>query len=237
MILDVVAKFGPRPCARERISVSDIFREVDEEVRREQLKKLWERYGNLVIALAVLIIAGVGGWRGYQWYQAKLAAESGAAFTTAMALSEQGKHEEAEAAFAKLVKDGTASYRVLAEFREAAELAQRDPKEAVAAYDRLADNRSLSQTLRDLASLRAGYVLVDNAPYDEVLRRIEPLTGADRPFRHSARALLALAAWRANDFTATKRWYEMILADGETPPSTRSQTELLMALMAGEGKS
>jgi len=217
--------------------VSDIFREVDEEVRREQLKRLWERYGNLVVALAVLIIVGVGGWRGYQWYQAKLAAESGAAFTAAMALSEQGKHEEAEAAFAKLVKDGTASYRVLAEFREAAELAQRDPKDAVAAYDRLADNRSLNQTLRDLASLRAGYVLVDSAPYDEVRRRIEPLTGAGHPFRHSARALLALAAWRANDFATTKRWYELILADGETPPSTRSQTELLMALMAGEGKS
>jgi len=217
--------------------VSDIFREVDEEVRREQLKKLWDRYGNLIIALAVLIVAGVAGFRGYQWYQAKLAAESGQAFTAAMVLSEQGKHEEAEAAFAKVAKDGTASYRTLAEFRAAAELAQRDAKAAVVAYDVLADNRSLNQTLRDLASLRAGYVLVDSAPYDEVRRRIEPLTGAERPFRHSARGLLALAAWRADDFAATKRWYEMILADGETPPSTRSQTEMLMSLMAGEGKS
>jgi len=217
--------------------VSDIFREVDEEVRREQLKKLWERYGNLMIALAVLIIVGVGGWRGYQWYQAKLAAESGTAFTTAMALSEQGSHEEAEAAFAKLMKSGTASYRTLAAFRDAAELALRDPKAAVAAYDALADNRSLGQSIQDLAALRAGYVLADSAPYDEIRRRIEPLTGADRPYRHSARALLALAAFRANDFATTKRWFELILADGETPSSTRSQAELLMTLLAGEGKS
>ena len=94
--------------------MSDIFREVDEEVRRDQLKKLWERYGIFFIALAVLFVAAVAGWRGYQWWQAKLAAESGAAFTSAVSLSEQGKHEEAEAAFAKIAKEGTASYRALA---------------------------------------------------------------------------------------------------------------------------
>lgn len=217
--------------------MSDIFREVDEAVRHEQLKKLWDRYGIFVIALGILFIAAVGGWRGYQWYEAKQAAEAGAAFTAAVVLSEQGKHEEAEAAFAKLAKEGTASYRVLSGFREAAELAQRDPKAAVAVYDALSDNRALGPVLQDLAALRAGYVLVDTAPYDEIRRRIEPLTAAERAFRHSARSLLALAGWRANDAAATKQWFEMILADRETPASTRSQAEMLMTLMAAEGKS
>ena len=39
--------------------VSDIFHEVDEEVRREQLKKLWDRYGNYVVAAAFLLVAAV----------------------------------------------------------------------------------------------------------------------------------------------------------------------------------
>ena len=217
--------------------MSDIFREVDEEVRREQLKKLWERYGWIAITLAVLLVAGIGAWRAWQWYEAKQAAEAGSVFTAAMALSEQGKHEEAEAAFAKLAKDSTASYRMLASFREAAELVQRDPKAAVAAYDALSDNRSLGQAMQDLAAVRAGYVLVDTAPYDEIRRRIEPLTGPDRAFRHSARALLALAAWRANDDAAMKRWFDMILGDGETPASIRSQVEIFNTLKAAEGKS
>src|SRR5580658_7140009 len=55
-------------------SVSDIFQEVDEEVRREQLKKLWERYGTYIIAALILVIVAVGGWRGYEWWQAKRAA-------------------------------------------------------------------------------------------------------------------------------------------------------------------
>jgi hypothetical protein len=217
--------------------VSDIFREVDEELRRDQLNKLWKRYGNYVIALAVVFVAAVGGWRGYQWWQAKQAAEAGSAFMAAAVLSEQGKSDEAEAAFAKIAKDGTANYRVLAGFREAAELSKNDSKAGVAAYDALAANRALGLALQDLASLRAGYVMVDSASYEEMRRRIEPLTASDRPYRHSARALLALAAWRAHDQATTKRWYEMIMADGETPSSTRSQAEMLMTLMAGDGKS
>ena len=43
--------------------LTDIFHEVDEEVRRERLQKLWERYSIYIIALAVLIVAGVGAWR------------------------------------------------------------------------------------------------------------------------------------------------------------------------------
>jgi len=106
--------------------VADIFQEVDEEVRREQLQKLWQRYGHFAIAGCILIVVAVGGWRGYDWWQAKKANESGAAFEAAVALAETGKHQEAEAAFAKLATGGTASYRTLARLREAAELARTD---------------------------------------------------------------------------------------------------------------
>jgi len=54
--------------------VSDIFHEVDEEVRREQLKKLWDRYGNYVVAAAFLLVAAVAAWRGYMWWEGKKAA-------------------------------------------------------------------------------------------------------------------------------------------------------------------
>ena len=216
--------------------MSDIFREVDEEVRREQLKKLWERYGPYVIAAAVLLVVAVAGWRVYQWYEAKKAVEASAAFDVAVALVEQGKHEDAEAAFAKVAADGTASYRMLARLREAAELGRRDPRAAVAIYDRLAANPSLGPVLQDLAVLRAGMLLIDTAPYSELRQRLEPLTASDRAFRHSARSMLALSAWRANDADATRRWSEMILADADTPANTRGQIEMLMALSAAGKK-
>ena len=60
--------------------MADIFHEVDEEVRREQLKKLWERYSVYIIAAAVLIVVGIAAWRGYEYWVAKRAAAAGAAF-------------------------------------------------------------------------------------------------------------------------------------------------------------
>ena len=69
--------------------MSEIFDEVDEDVRRDQLKKLWDQYSIYIVAGALLIIAAVGGWRGYQYLEAKKAAEAGAAFDKAVELSEQ----------------------------------------------------------------------------------------------------------------------------------------------------
>jgi hypothetical protein len=217
--------------------VSDIFHEVDEEVRREQLKKLWDRYGNYVFAAAVLLVAAVAAWRGYMWWEEKKAAESGAAFEAASTLAEAGKRSEAEAAFAKIVADGTTGYRHLARMREAAELAKTDSKAAIAAYDQIAADSAVGPVLQDLATLRAGALLIDAGSFDEARRRLEPLAANDRTFRHTAREFLVLAAWRAGDATAAKRWFDMIMTDAQTPAATRSRVEMLMALGPSASKS
>jgi hypothetical protein len=217
--------------------VSDIFREVDEEVRREQLKKLWDRYGVYVMAAVFLVVAGIAAWRGYEWWQTKKAAEAGAAFEAAITLADGGKHSEAEAAFAKIVVDGTASYRHLARIREAAELAHTDRKAAIAAYEKIAADGGVGTVLQDLAALRAAALLIDASSFDQARRLLEPLGAPDRTFRHTARELLALAAWRAGDTTAAKRWFDMIATDAQTPAATRSRVEMLMALSAAESKS
>ena len=217
--------------------MSDIFREVDEEVRRERLQQLWERHGNLIVALALLIVLAVGGWRGYDWWEDRKAAESGAAFEAAVALAESGKQDEAQAAFSKLAKEGSSGYRILARFREAAELAKTDPGAAVTAYDSLAAESGVGRSLQDLAVIRAGLILVDTATPAELATRLEPLTASDRPFRHAARELLALGAWRAGDAAAAKRWFDLIAADLETPAGTRQRIEVLMTLSGTKAKT
>ncbi len=222
--------------AREKF-VSDIFQEVDEEVRREQLKKLWERYGGYVVAAAVIVVAAIAAWRGYQWWEAKKAAEIGAAFEAAITLADGGKHSEAEAAFARIVVEGTPGYRNLARLREAAELAHSDRKAAIAAYEKVAGDGAVGPVLQDLAALRAAALQIDASSFDQAKQLLEPLTAPDRTFRHTARELLALAAWRAGDTTAAKRWFDMITTDAQTPSATRSRVEMLMALTAAESKS
>src|SRR5262249_61931246 len=127
------------------------------------------------------------------------------AFEAASPLAETGKHNEAEAAYAKIAADGTAGYRHLARMREAAELAQTDPKAAIAVYDQIAANGAVGSVLQDLAALRAGALLIDAGSFVEARHRLEPLAANDRTFRHTAREFLVLAAWRAGDATAAQQ--------------------------------
>jgi hypothetical protein len=217
--------------------VSELFDEVDEEVRREQLKKLWDQYSLYIVAAALLVIAAVGGWRGYEYLEAKKAAEAGDAFNKAVELSEQNKHAEAEAAFTDLAAKAPAGYRMLARFRAAAEAANRDPKAAAKMFDDLAADRSVGAEQQALARLRAAGLLLDSASYSEMLQRLQGDSAPDATFRHAARETLALSAFRANDATAARQWLDMISLDGETPPSLRSRAEALQALLPPVAKS
>jgi hypothetical protein len=217
--------------------VSEFFDEVDEEVRREQLKKLWDRHSWLIVTVAVLIVAAVGGWRAYQYWQNKQAVEAGAKFEAALKLSGENKHAEAEAAFGQIIASAPSGYRMLARFQAAAEIVARDKPAAVKAYDALAADTSLGQTERDLAQLRASALLVDTAPYAEIKQRLEPLSAQERTFHHSARELLALSAWRSNDSTATRQWVDLITTDSDTPSGLRARIESLKALLPPAAKS
>jgi hypothetical protein len=217
--------------------VSELFDEVDEEVRRDQLKKLWDQYSIYIIALALLIIAAVGGWRGYQYLEAKKAAEAGAAFDAALDLSEQNKHAEAEAAFDKLATTAPGGYRMLARLRAAGEVATRDPKAGARMYDDIAGDRSIGAEQQDLAKIRAAGLLLDTESYPNMLQRLEAATKPEATFRHTARELLALSAWRANDTTAARQWLDMIAGDGETPSAMRARAEALQALLPPVAKS
>jgi hypothetical protein len=217
--------------------VSELFDEVDEDVRRDQLKKLWDQYSIYIVAGALLIIAAVGGWRGYEYLEAKKAAEAGAAFDKAVELSEQSKHSEAEAAFTELAAKAPSGYRLLARLRAAAEVANRDPKAAAKLYDDIAADRSVGAPERDLAKVRAAGLLLETSSYPSMLQRLEPAAAPGATFRHTARELLALSAWRGNDAAAARQWLDLIANDGETPPSLRSRAEALQALLPPVAKS
>jgi hypothetical protein len=217
--------------------VSELFDEVDEDVRRDQLKKLWDQYSIYIVAGALLIIAAVGGWRGYQYLEAKKAAEAGVAFDKAVELSDANKHSEAEAAFTDLAAKAPSGYRMLARMRAAVELATRDPAAAAKLFDDISADRSVGAPERDLAKVRAAALLLESSSYPSLLQRLEPATAPGATFRHTARELLALSAWRTGDMTAARQWLDLIANDGETPPSLRSRAEALQALLPPVAKS
>src|SRR5262249_43502162 len=132
--------------------------------------------------------------------------------------------------------EGTSGYRGLAGMRQAAALAQTDVKAAVAAYQKIAADSSVGSALQDLAGVRAGALLIDSGAFSDARLALEPLSAEQRPHRHAARELLAVAAWRSGDMTAARRWFDLIIPDVQTPPATRDRIEMLIALVAAESK-
>jgi hypothetical protein len=214
--------------------MSDIIREIDEELRRERLQKLWERYGVYVIGAALAIVLVVAGWRAWEWYVAREAAKAGARFETALQLATENKHGEAEELLGALAKDAPTGYRLLARFRAASELALRDRQAGAAAFDALGNDGSIEPALRDLAKVRAALVLVDSAAPAEIAGRLEPLIAGNSAFKASAREVLALSRYRAGELQAARKLYGEILFDAESPPSLRTRAQLMLALIPGE---
>jgi hypothetical protein len=212
--------------------MSDIFREVDEEVRRDKALQFWSKHQTLFVALAIAIVAASAGWRFYKDGERAKAEAAGARYEAALQLSRENKSVEADAAFQEIIKTAPAGYALLARFRGAADVAVTDQTKAVEIYDALAADAKIPALLQDVARLRAATLRLDQADAAEVKRRLEPLAQAGAPFRNSARELLAYAALKADDFEAAGRWLDQIVVDLQAPAGLRQRAETLLGLVA-----
>jgi hypothetical protein len=214
----------------------NFIREVNEEYRQDQAKALFDKYGFWAIGLAVVVVLAAAGWRGYDYWQSKQAAASGDAFSKALILEGQGKSDGAIKAFEDLEKSGHGAYPVLARMRLATALADKDDyKGAVAGFDEVAADKSVPQSIRDIASLRSAYLLVDHGSYSDVAKRAEALTDDTNPLRFSAREALGLAAWKNGKNADALKLFDAISGDGAAPAGIRQRANLMAELIRGSG--
>jgi hypothetical protein len=211
--------------------VSDIFREIDEELRRDNLLKLWSRYGRYVIAVAVValaIAAAVVGWREHQASERRA---QGQRYSNALTLARDGKDGEAAKVFALLAREG-GGYSLLAAFEEAELLAKSgDRKAAVAAYDRIAGSSGVDPEFRDLAVLLAGMQEVLDGDATATIERLKPLTVAGNPWRASALDLTAAAKLKAGDRGGALAIYKELADDRSAPQGLRARAAEMAAAL------
>jgi len=214
--------------------LSDIFREIDEELRRDNLAKLWERYGAYIIGLAVLIVvvtAGVVGWREYRLRE--LGAE-GVRYAAAADLAHSGQDDKAALAFAAIARDGGGGHALLARFEEAALKAQLgDGGGAAAIYDAIANDASVDRSYRDLATVLSALHGLGGADPKTTVDRLAPLTAAGQPWRASALEVTALAKLKAGDQAGAVESYKTIADDLAAPQGIRARAAEMVAALGG----
>ncbi|MGO9674486.1 MAG: tetratricopeptide repeat protein [Methylocella sp.] len=211
--------------------MSDFFREVDEDYRRDRLVQIWTRYQWWLIAAAVLLVAATAGWRVYQHIRAETAEAASAQYEAALQLSADGKSAEAEAAFEALAKTGPKGYATLARLRAVDEIAGRDPLAAIAGYDSLVAAPNYDPAFKDMAQTRAAILLVDSDDPKAFEQKFGPLAAQGFTYHNSIRELLALSAFRRQDFEAAGRWLDMIASDPRAPSALRQRAEAFLGLV------
>jgi hypothetical protein len=215
--------------------VSDVFREVDEEVRRDQLLQLWKAYGTYAVAAVVAIVLLFGGYMVWQDQRKQQAEASGMVFAKALALAQSGKSADAAGAFATFAANAGAGYRALAHLQEAAaRLNAKDADGAVAVYERLAADNGVDAIWRDLGRLMAALQRFETATPAELESRLAPLLADANTWRYTARELMAVLRLRTGDIAAARDGFRHLADDVAAPPGARARAAELLAAI-GEG--
>jgi hypothetical protein len=214
------------------LSEESLYREVDEEVRREQLAKIWQRYGNVFVGMSIGIVLAVAGIKVWQYWQRTQAEAAGSAYFAAAGLADDKKPAEALAAFEALAQGGHGGYAILARFRVAAVLAGDGKTDAaLKAYDELAGDSGLDQALRDLARVRAAYVVADKASAAELAQRLSGLDAADNPWRNVVNEMIAVAAYRSGDYGDADRRMNTVMADPGLSIGARQRAQIFLQVL------
>jgi hypothetical protein len=216
------------------MSDRDFFREVDEAVRQDRYKALWDQFGLYLMAGAALIVAAVGGYKAWVYWQESIAKQAGGEFSNALLLQDGGQADKAREMFAALADKGPDGYRVLSRFQLAVSAAQAgDAEKAVALYDALSADASTDPILKGLATIQAATLRLETADYAEMERRLKGLIDAGSPWRYSARELLGLSAYRLKNMSEAEKQFSELLADQGTPTNLRERADMMLAVIVG----
>lgn len=213
--------------------MTDIFREIDEELRYDKLLRVWRRYRVVIIIAVAGLILGTAGYVIWRDYSEKQALARAQAFAVALDLVGQPDDATALAALDR-VTEGSDGYAALAQLQKAAvETRSGNAAGAVAIYEALAADGSAETAFRDLAVILLALNSLDTAEPDELIARLAPLTADDKAWRYSARELTALLRLRKGDTAGATDLLTTLADDAGAPQGTRARAQELLAGLEG----
>jgi hypothetical protein len=217
------------------MSDAEIFREVDEDYRRERMVVFWRRYGSLVAGIAV---AAAVASAGYNYYvhreQARKIAET-ETFEQLLNDIKPGHEAEAVVALSTYAAGASPAQATLARFVEAAtRLRMGNVTAAQQVYHQIADGGDAGQDMKDLAVVRLGYMALDEEKPEPLLPRLQAIAAGSGPWRYSAREAVALLEAKAGQRDQAAKALTDLSADPGAPPDMAVRARALAELYRGK---
>jgi hypothetical protein len=211
--------------------VTDIFQEVEEEVRRERYQQLWKQYGDYILAAAALIVLGVAAWQLWSRYQYNQRVEASNNYIVALETQDPAK---AATAFAKLAQTAPDGYALLSRLQEANALqAAGRTQQAAALYrDLMKENDPL---FASVARIRLAWAQADNMSKKDMQTLLAPISNPADPFHYMANELLAYMDYREGNVAAAQKEFEQLAAEKDASQGIRERAGVMAAFLAAGG--
>ena len=211
--------------------MTDVFDEVEEQLRSDRYKSLALKSLPWVAGLLLLVILAVGGYWGWQAYRLKADAKASDQYAQALKDFDQGRTERAVQAWAEVAKSPSKAYASMALMQLGGVKAAGDKTaEAVKFFDRAAA-AAPNEIVGDMARLKAAYALLDTASYKEMETRLAPLTAEGRPYRVQAREALAIAKLMAGDLQGARSDFKVLTLLTESSQGLRGRAQAAIDLI------
>lgn len=210
-----------------------LAREIDEELRRERLLKLWDQYGTYILAVALAVVVGVGGYKFHESRQAQANEAASTRYIIGLRDFAMNKPGEAQRALEDLAANAPTGYATLSRLRLAGhDQAAGNTAEAVSAYESIAKDSAVDPILAEYAQLQIVMVKLDSASFTELKNRLTPLAAERSAWRFSARELLGMAAYKAGLAAEARSHFQRLVADRTAPPGIAERARTMLAVLA-----
>ena len=210
------------------------FREVDDELRRDQAATFWRRHGRTVVIGVVLLLIVLAAAMLWQRSRAQAAARASEALTAGLDAISQRDAKGAAAALDPLASGGRKPYDALARLAFAAASAGRREPGAAAAFARVADDAAAPEPLRQAALIRRVSLDFDRMAPADVIAKLKPLAVPGGPWFGTAGELTALAELKLGRSAEAARLFAAVAHDDQAPESIRGRTVRMAASLGLE---
>jgi hypothetical protein len=200
------------------------LREVDEELRRDQINSFIKRWGWLIAGAFVLAMAGVGGWIWWQGHEQAAVAQQGETLTAALDSLEAGNRSAAAPKLAELQNSDVPGYRVAALFAQAnSQTAAGNAPAAIATLRGIAANQDFDEVYRQAALVRQTQLEFDTIAPQQVVQRLRPLARPGSAWLGSAGEMLGIAYLKLHRPDLAGPVFAAIARDHDAPDSIRTR--------------
>lgn len=211
----------------------ELFHEIEEDVRLESLKRLWQRYRFPILAAvigAVVSAAAIFGWR---WVVKNRSETAVLSYLNAGVDSQKSLDQKGLAFLENEIKTQKGGVLVLSQFRLAAEKsALGELEKATALYGEIVNNTSVPFDLRAFAAVRSAYILVDTKTPQELKALLSDYDRPDLKWRFFVREVAALSAYRLGQYDVARKELEANMAEPDLPVAMRQRHQLFLDVLA-----